>query len=149
MIFCCCSSVILDAQLQIDNKNRMKQSQQQQSEQKDWVIYVDWSLCCCYCCCVLLLLFICNCACTMTDEQQQQQNYTVGTTTLRTKRSIYIHILCNFQGLNGGGRWELDIPCSDVPPGRGIWWPRAVLCKVIMTLDYALGHADIQSDVPC
>ena len=37
---------------------------------------------------------------------------------------------------------------SDVPPGRGIWWPRAVLCQVIMTLGYALGQADIQSDVP-
>ena len=62
-----------------------------------------------------LLSFNCNCGCTMTDEQQQQQhNYTV--TTLRTKRSIYIHILCNFQELNWGGRFQSDISCSDVPP---------------------------------
>ena len=33
-------------------------------------------------------------------------------------------------------------------PSRGILWPRAVLCKVIMTLGYALGQADLQSDVP-
>ena len=32
-------------------------------------------------------------------------------------------------------------------PGRDIWWSRAVLCKVIMTLGYSLGQADIQSDV--
>ena len=36
---------------------------------------------------------------------------------------------------------------SDVPPSRGIWWPRALLCKVIMTLHYLSGQADIQSDV--
>ena len=36
----------------------------------------------------------------------------------------------------------------DVLPSRGVWWPRAVLCKVIMTLGYALGQADIQSDIP-
>ena len=31
-------------------------------------------------------------------------------------------------------------------PSTGIWSPRAVLCKVIMTLGYALGHTDIQAD---
>ena len=37
---------------------------------------------------------------------------------------------------------------SDVHPGRGIWWPRAVLHKVIVTLGYSFGQTDIQSDVP-
>ena len=37
---------------------------------------------------------------------------------------------------------------SDVPPSGGIWWPRAILCKVIMTLDYSWGQAALQSDVP-
>ena len=95
-----------------------------------------------------LFLFNCNCGCTMTDEQQQQQqNYTV-TTTLRTKRLIYIHILYNFQELNWGGRLQSDISCSDVPPSTSIWWPRGVLCKVIMTLGYSLSQTDIQSDLP-
>ena len=34
------------------------------------------------------------------------------------------------------------------PHGRGIWWPRAVSCKVIMKLGNCLAQADIQSDVP-
>ena len=33
-------------------------------------------------------------------------------------------------------------------PSRGIWWPRAVLCHVILTFGYPLGQADIQLDVP-
>ena len=37
---------------------------------------------------------------------------------------------------------------SDVPPSRCIWWPRALLHKVIITLVYSLGQADIQSGVP-
>ena len=86
------------------------------------------------CVCVILLLCHCNCGCTITDEQQeQQQNYTVTTTTLRTKKSIYKHILCNFQELNGEGRLDSDINCSDVPPSRGIWWPRLVLHQITLT----------------
>ena len=42
---------------------------------------------------------------------------------------------------------QADIQSGCIP-SRGIWWPRAVLCKVIMTLGYSLGQADIQSDVP-
>ena len=80
--------------------------------------------CCCCCYCVILLLFNCNCGCTMTDEQQQQQHYTGTTTKQRTKRSIYLHILCNVQELNWGGRLQSDISCSDLPPAGGIWWPR-------------------------
>ena len=37
---------------------------------------------------------------------------------------------------------------SDVPPSTGIWWPRGVLHKVIITLGYSSGQADIQSDLP-
>ena len=36
---------------------------------------------------------------------------------------------------------------SQTYPHRGIWWPRAVLGKVIMTLGYSLGQGDIQSDI--
>ena len=101
-------------------------------------------------------MFNCNCGCTMIDEQQQQQqqqqNYTViTTTTLRTKRPIYIHILCNLQELNGGGRWELDIPCSDILPSRGIWCPRAVLHQV-RSAWHLQSHVrsawHLQSDIP-
>ena len=37
---------------------------------------------------------------------------------------------------------------SDVPPGRGIWWPGAVLHQVSLTFDQPLAQADILSDVP-
>ena len=102
--------------------------------QKDWAIYVHWYLCCC-CYCVVLLLFNCNWGCTMTDEQQQQ-NYTVTMTTQRTKRSICIHILCNFQLRRQITVRHILLRCTS--PGGGIWWPRGVLHKVIMTLGYQL-----------
>ena len=37
---------------------------------------------------------------------------------------------------------------SDVSPSRGIWWPRAVLHEVILTIGYPLDQANIQSDIP-
>ena len=37
---------------------------------------------------------------------------------------------------------------SNVPPGRGIWWPRLVLCQVSLTFGQPLGQADLLSDVP-
>ena len=37
---------------------------------------------------------------------------------------------------------------SDVPPGRGIWWPIAVLHQVNMTFGQPLGQADLWSDGP-
>ena len=37
---------------------------------------------------------------------------------------------------------------SDVPPGRGIWWPRAVIHWVSLIFGKPLGQGDIQSDVP-
>ena len=37
---------------------------------------------------------------------------------------------------------------SDVPPGRGIYWPKAVLHQVSLTFGQPLGQTDLQSDVP-
>ena len=37
---------------------------------------------------------------------------------------------------------------SDIPPGRGIWWPRVVLHQVSLTFGLSVGQADIQSVVP-
>ena len=79
-------------------------------------IHVNWSFCsdatCCSCsyCCVILL-FICNCECTMRNEQQQNDTVTM---TLICKRWMHKHLL----------------RCT---PHRGIWWPRGVLHKVILT----------------
>ena len=36
---------------------------------------------------------------------------------------------------------------SDVPPGRGIWWPGAILHPVILTFGHPLGQADIRSNI--
>ena len=39
---------------------------------------------------------------------------------------------------------------SDVPPSRGIYWPRVVLLQVSFTFRQPLGQADLWSDVsPC
>ena len=37
---------------------------------------------------------------------------------------------------------------SDVPPGRGIYWPRVVLLQVSLTFGQPLGQSDLSSDVP-
>ena len=37
---------------------------------------------------------------------------------------------------------------SDVPPGRGILWPKVVLHKVSLTFGQPLGQAEFHSDIP-
>ena len=32
---------------------------------------------------------------------------------------------------------------SDVPPARGIWWQRVVLCQVSLTFGHHVGQADL------
>ena len=46
-------------------------------------------------------------------------------------------------GINLG---QVDLS-SEVPPGRGIYWPRAVLCQVSLTFGQSLDQADLWSDV--
>ena len=70
-----------------------------------------------------MLLFICNCGCTMPDEQQQYETVTTTTTTQSN-----LHTLLSVQKLIfWGDAWQM------YPPGRGIWWSNAVLCKVSLT----------------
>ena len=38
-----------------------------------------------------------------------------------------------FSRTHSGGRLQSEMSWSDVPPGRGIWWPRAILHKVNLT----------------
>ena len=83
----CCSSVIVDVQF-------TDKQQQQSAKVTKTAIHTKILRNLCTLIFVLLLLLLLCCGCTMTDDQQQ--NYAV-TTTQRTKRSIYIHILCNFQ----------------------------------------------------
>ena len=37
---------------------------------------------------------------------------------------------------------------SGIPTGRGIWWPRTVLCQVSLIFGQPLGQADLWSDEP-
>ena len=37
---------------------------------------------------------------------------------------------------------------SDIPPRRGIWWSRVVVCHVSLTFGQFGGQADLQSGVP-
>ena len=37
---------------------------------------------------------------------------------------------------------------SDVPPSRGLCWPRVVLTQVSLTFGQPLGQADLWSDIP-
>ena len=95
---------------------------------------------------LLLLLFNCDCGCRMTDEHQQQ-NYTVTTKTQKTKRWIYIHIMCNFQLRRQIPVRHIMLRCSPIEASGG-QEEHYIRSSWLWVMGCSLGQADIQSDLP-
>ena len=59
------------------------------------------------------------------------------------QEQYYVRSAWHFEECNWEGSKQ-----SDVPLGRGIWWPGAVLCQVSLTFGKPLGQGDTPSDIP-
>ena len=121
----CCwfsASVIEDPSICMNKNNKNNQKKRLNSLCR----LIFCSCCCCCCCyCVILLLFMFKSS--YVDKMQCQHTSlveTYGSHELYYIRSSWHSEACN---------WEFSGQL-DVLPSRGIWWPWAVLCKVIVTL---------------
>ena len=118
-------------------------------QQLNWGGRVDWKATTQY-----VIRFV-RCMHTGIYTQTKTSHCQLGTIDLRSGVPLwYRHLVAKSSTISG----QLDIwsaLCSDwpsygqliwaqmYPPGRGIWWPIAILHQVILTFSQCLGQADI------